>query len=216
MIAQPREKRVGKEGLLYIKECLLEDSALALCVLEGQNLGFGTVTALLPGNVDPKAIRNFRAGGLWPQPDGFRAIGADGRSYTMVPTPNMDDWLAARMASFLAKHPRSACVFWDTYYDTHPNLEAFAFRHQQEVYRAVMVPEVNSILRLVREMNYLPYYVGFMVAGGLSDEVLESGEASGQHIRDIARRTEALSVLACDGETYLIWTRSDRASAEKP
>jgi len=197
---------MGEEALAYIRECLQSENALALGVLEKLDLTPGMVIAMLPEHVDPQAARDFRAGGLVRSVSSrLHVSGADGVPYALSPVPNADEWLASKVLSFLAQHAGSACVFGDPYYEANSKLDTFAFKYQGEAYRAVLAPEMEQIVRTLSAVKCLPYFVGFMIAGGLPDKVLRSGEASNDHLRDMARRTEMLSVLAYDGESYLVW-----------
>lgn len=211
MTADLRDTAMGEEALAYIRECLRSENTLALSVLEKLDLTPGTVIAMLPEHVDPQVARDFRAGGIARSVPASRlhVSGADGVPYALSPVPNTDEWLASKILSFLAQHVGSACVFGDPYYEANSKLDTFAFKYQEEAYRAVLAPEMAQIMRTVSAVKCLPYFVGFMIAGGIPDEVLRSGESSNDHLRDMARRTEMLSVLAYDGESYLIWGVQD-------
>ena len=208
-------RRVGKIALEYIRKCLGDGRTLSQKLLHKANLDSGYVVALLPEALSEEDVEDFQHGKL-PQlpPSEWRQWG----HLTLKPVPNTNGDLAGIIVNFL-KHSEGVPVCLIENEIANRGEPFLAQRLSKIVYLGSEVYHVltssaateGDVLQAIRESCFVPISVGCLAVldPGSSFEPETGGDVSEEDIDRIADRTEKIFVGAYDGESYLIWSRTE-------
>jgi hypothetical protein len=208
--------RLGVEALGYIKAHLLRGGRLSHCLLELVDLHRGSVLTYLPGTVTDADAQDFSSGGKVSTPGNsgarFHVKGADGTTWTMVPTADSDEVLARIVHKYLETGADRVCILENAV--ARPGDPSLKSTEQILVFNNEVLhwlssdKDLSTILNTIHRARSWRFVCVMTLAKDLPMPPAPGQELSDAHLRCVAAQAEALAVDAYDGEGYLIWSRS--------
>lgn len=213
------ERQLGRSALLHIRKRLQAGKTFANRLLEALDLEEGIVITYLPDNVSDEGAHEFRHGGKLPPAD--ESTWRRGPGVIFIPKENTDEWLTARIESFLSKSSERVCIFEegiarasDPFWSKKDGKREFVAFVGDEVYYVVRSAETAD--QVSDAVNYAssawPGSLGALTTADPDDPILINREIDPAQWPVLAARTEALIVGAYDAESYLIWSRQGSAA----
>lgn len=211
MIDNLQEITLGTEALDYVKHYVFRQKRQLSRSLRGKiEFDSGKIRTYLPPTVTPEAIHQFEFGGKLPQPLERTIVGGG----YIVPIPNLDDVLVAKIQAYLNRDASSFCIFENggvrpdyPAVQRLPKLRTFICEDTVCHYLAANDKDSPDLIRLtikVARSGGPPYLVG--CAGRLcsfsADKTVESAD-----LDKVAECVEEVFVGAYDGEGFLFWTK---------
>jgi hypothetical protein len=209
------EARVGPPAEQFIRERLAKGCTLAKAALQALPLAQGQIVTLLPPGVLPQSVDDFGTGGkLPPLPETeWKTAQSRGEALRMIPVPNTDSWLVAKIKDHLGKAADHVCVFEDQFKQPKdPVVQKLLTRYatfNDEVYHLLFQDDAEDqrILDTIRGAKGGPIFIGVLTTWPLEPRVGGAGVLSRAQLQTLAASAQKLFVGAYDGEGYLIWTR---------
>lgn len=215
MSATYTEARLGQAAGQFMKECLASGNTLARLVLETLRLEQSEITTFLPLGTAPESVQDFGSGGKLPAPPSseWKYAQAGNESLRMVPVPNTDAELGAKIKEYLLSGNNRVCVLEDALKKpSDPVLSALTTKYAtygSEVYHLLLQEHAqdDSIFTAMKSAKSIPTFIGVMTSCARPRELATTGEISVDELRELAKRAEIVFVGAYDGEGYLLWRR---------
>lgn len=200
---------LGREALFYIKKRLSAGKTIGQLLLNKIDFSLGTIHTMLPHNIDVNSLIRFEEGGKIEVSEN-EFIYTEG--LRIRPVYNTDGWLESKILNFLERE-NGICVFENSLAQLEDpwlaSRKSRIFLYGNEVYHFVDVSaEPNEIHEALREAkSAFPLFIGIM---SFSHIVLNDNEkVDKKKLEKIVKGTSKLIIGAYDGESYLIWQKSD-------
>jgi hypothetical protein len=215
MNARLVEQPLDSWAVEYVQQRLLHGNALAAAALEVLPLEKGTVTTCLPQGTVLKRLEDFRTGGKLPTPPSseWSSTERNDEILLMIPIPNTDDWLAAKVGEFLAEAEEHVCVFEDPLARVgDPVLRNMDTRYATfggEIYHLILTSDSDQayIRKVLKRAKGIPTFIGVFTESRTNLAEKRPLNFSTRDIQALAAQAKKLVVGAFDGESYLIWDR---------
>jgi hypothetical protein len=215
MTAILTEMPVSHAGYDFVRDRLAQGNALAKQILQSVALEDGQLTTFLPLGTSPQSQEQFHSGGKLTTPpvSEWKGVQSGDETLLMIPVPNTDYWLMAKIRDYLIEGKDRVCVIEDAVRrPSDAALHRLTTRHlalNGDVYHLLLQEDAQEsrILEAIKAAKSIPTFVGAIGIWQGDPLAIRTGFLPFNELQSFAAGIQALFVGAFDGEGYLLWRK---------